>query len=82
VLLTSPDVPVHAITTVYEGRRWGRKRVTVRISPRLAVDPRTMDAEALTQIVTRALVELGDLPYEHAFARTVKAARDLDDART
>jgi 1-acyl-sn-glycerol-3-phosphate acyltransferase len=81
VLLTSPDVPVHAITTVYEGKRRGRQRVTVRISPRLDVDARTMDAEVLTQTVTQALVELGDLPYEHAFARNVKAARDLDGTR-
>ena len=78
VLLTSPDVPVHAVTTVYEGRRRGRKRVTVRISPALNVDARTMDAETLTQAVTRALIDLGDLPYSHAFARNVKAARDLD----
>ena len=79
VLLTSPDVPVHAITTVYEGSRRGRKRVTVRISPALDVDARTMDPETLTQTVTRALIDLGDLSYEHTFARNVKAARDLND---
>ena len=78
VLLTSPDVPVHAVTTVYEGKRRGRQRVTVRISPALDINARTMDAEALTEIVTRALIDLGDLPYEHSFARNVKAARDLD----
>lgn len=81
VLLTSPDVPVHAITTVYEGKRRGRRQVTVRISPALDVDARTMHPEAVTEIVTRALIDLGGLPYEHSFARDVKAARDLDGTR-
>lgn len=78
VLQANPDVPVHAITTVYLGRRHGRKVVDVRISAPLAIDAGAMSPDQVTDIVTKALIELGDLDYVDTYARDVKASRDRD----
>ena len=78
VLQANPAVPVHAITTVYGARRRGRTPVTVRISPALAVDALTMTPDEVTRLVTEALIELGGLEYRDAYARDVKAGRELD----
>jgi 1-acyl-sn-glycerol-3-phosphate acyltransferase len=75
VLQASPDVPVHAIVTTYEGSRRGRKAVQVRLSAPLPIDARTMDADQVVSILRDALVELGGLEYVDAYARDVKAAR-------
>ena len=78
VLQANPAVPVHAITTVYGARRRGRTPVTVRISPPLAVDAPTMTPDEVTRLVTEALIELGGFEYRDAYARDVKAGRELD----
>ena len=74
VLQGNPDVPVHAITTSYDGSHRGRTRVRVRISPPLALDARTMDAEELTTRVRDALLELGGQTYVDVYARDAKRA--------
>ena len=75
VIEANPDVPVHAIVTTYPGRRHGRIRIQVSLSPRLALDPRTMSADEITEAVRQALVTLGDLDYVDEYARDVKARR-------
>ena len=75
ILETNPDVPVHAIVTTYPGRRHGRIRIDVRLSPCLDIDPRTMTADELTEAVRAALVTLGQLEYVDEYARDVKARR-------
>jgi 1-acyl-sn-glycerol-3-phosphate acyltransferase len=74
VLQAHPDVPVHALTTAYTRRPWRRTRVQLRISPPLALDARTMDAEALTAAVRDALLALGGQTYDDRYARDVKRA--------
>jgi len=75
VLQSNPDVPVHVITTAYPGRRRGRDRVEIRLSPPLAIDARAMTADELTNAVRDAMLDLGGMPYVDAYARDVKAAR-------
>ncbi len=74
ILQSSPDVPVHAITTTYSGSRHGRRRVEVRLSPPLAIDVRTMDADGVVDVIRDALLELGGMPYVDEYARDVKAS--------
>lgn len=74
LLQANPDVPAHAVFTRFHPappRR--RQKVTVRISGRLPLDPRTMDADTMTATVRDALLELGDLRYVDRYARDVKA---------
>lgn len=76
LLQANPDVPVHVVFTRFhptQGR--GRQKVTVRISPRLDLDPRTMDPETMTTKVRDALLEIGQLRYVDRYARDVKAER-------
>lgn len=76
LLQANPDVPVHVVTTQYESHRAPRRiRVTVRVSDRLPVDPRTMDADALTGVIRDALLALGGQTYVDAYAQDVKAQR-------
>ncbi|MCX6431795.1 MAG: lysophospholipid acyltransferase family protein [Actinobacteria bacterium] len=75
ILEANPDVPVHAIVTTYPGRRHGRIRIDVQLSPRLDIDPRTMTADELTEAVRAALITLGQLEYVDEYARDVKARR-------
>ncbi len=74
VIQGNPEVPVHAITTTYEGRRHGRNRVEVSLSAPLPIDPRTMDADAIVTVIRDALLELGGMPYVDAYAQGIKAA--------
>lgn len=73
LLEANPDVPVHAIVTHYDEGSGRRTRVTIRVSPPLALDARAMDAEELTAVIRDALLELGGLEYEDRYARDVKA---------
>jgi len=75
VLQSNPDVPVHAITTAYPGRRLWRRRVEIRLSPPLTLEARTMSADQLTDAVRDALLALGGMPYVDTYARDIKAAR-------
>lgn len=74
VLQDSPGVPVHAIATSYPGRRRGRRRIEVRLSPPLPVDTRSMDADQIVDVIRRALQDLAGMPYVDAYARDVRAA--------
>jgi hypothetical protein len=49
--------------------------VTVRVSDRLPVDPRTMDADKLAEIIRDALLALGGQAYVDSYAQDVKARR-------
>lgn len=75
VIQGSPDVPVHTITTAYLGRRHGRERVEIRLSPPLAIDPRTMDADAIVTVIRDSLLRDGGMEYVDAYARDIKAQR-------
>jgi 1-acyl-sn-glycerol-3-phosphate acyltransferase len=69
VLQANPDVPVHAMTIAYLGKRRGRERVDLRFSPALPLDVETMSANELTETMTQALLDLGGMPYVHQFGR-------------
>ena len=73
LLQANPDTPVHVVVTQYEQRPRRRTRVTVKVSPTLDLDPRTMTPEQLTDAVRDALIELGGLNYLDRYARDVKA---------
>ena len=69
----NPEVPVHAVATTYGDGSWGRRLATVRISPRLPVDPTTMSGQEMTDVVRDALVDLGGFTYVNQYAFVVKA---------
>lgn len=73
LLESNPEVPVHAVVTRYERRPRRRTRVTVRVSPPLPVDARSMAPDEVTGIVRDALLQLGGLKYVDRYARDVKA---------
>ena len=73
LLESNPEVPVHAVVTRYERRPRRRTRVTVRVSPPLPVDARSMAPDEVTGIVRDALLQLGGLEYVDRYARDVKA---------
>jgi len=73
LLRANPDVPVHAVVTGYEPRGWRRTRVRIRVSEPLPLDPRTMPADEMTDIIRDALLELGGQRYVDRYARDVKA---------
>ena len=73
LLQANPDIPVHAIATRYEPRGWRRTRVTVKVSEPLALDPRTMGPDELTDRVRDALLALSGQRYSDRYARDVKA---------
>lgn len=73
VIQTSPDVPVHAITTSYHGKSRGRRQVDVHLSAPLPIDARTMDPDEIVAVIQSALLEAGGMPFVDAYARDVKA---------
>lgn len=77
LLVANPDVPVHAVTVRYapQGRR---TRVTIRVSERLAIDPRTMSGSEMTAVVRDRMVELGGLraTNQSAFVAKARASRE------
>jgi 1-acyl-sn-glycerol-3-phosphate acyltransferase len=73
LLQANPTVPVHAVATRYEPMALGRTKVTVKISPRLAIDSVIMTADEMVTSVKDALVELGDLIYVNQYAFVAKA---------
>ena len=80
VLHGNPDVPVHAVSIAYgKGPLWW-KRVDLRFSPALALDLDAMSADEVTQSVTDALLELGGMPYDHAFSRITTRHRERSPA--
>lgn len=80
LLEANPDVPVHVVVTRYLPGSGLRRGVEVAVSPRLALDARTMTPDQLTDAVRDALVALGDLQYRDRYARDVKAERRASDA--
>ena len=89
LMQANPDVPVHVVTTRYEDRPFPRRvRVQVKVSDRLALDPRGMSPEQMTDLVRDELLRLGGQAYSDRYAQEVKAelraarsARDHDGAR-
>jgi len=73
LLQDNAGVAVHALATRYTRVPRRRIRVDVAISPPLALDPLTMDAEELTGVVRDALLALGGQTYVDRYARDVKA---------
>lgn len=77
LLVANPDVPVHAVTVRYVplGRR---RRVTIRVSERLPLDPRSMTGAEMTAVVRDRMVELGGLraTNQSAFVAKARAARE------
>ena len=72
ILESNPAVPVHAITTVYGGKRFGRREVTVTLSEPLDVDTVTMDPEAIVEVIRDSILQAGGMDYVDAFARDIK----------
>ena len=64
---------MHAVVTSYTNRGFRRKVATVRMSPRLPLDPRTMTGDEMTVVIRDAITELGDLTYVDQYAFIVKA---------
>ena len=73
ILEANPGVPVHAMTVSYGPRRRGRIPVHIRFSDPLPLDASSMSASDLTEAVTTALIQLGNLSYVPTFAQSVKA---------
>jgi 1-acyl-sn-glycerol-3-phosphate acyltransferase len=69
----NPGVPVHVVATTYGDGSFGRQLATVRISPRLPIDPESMTGQQMTDIVRDTLVELGGFTYVNQYAFVVKA---------
>ncbi len=80
LLQNSPDVPVHAIATTYADRGRRRRLATVRISERLPVDARVMDADSISRVIRESLCDLGNLTYVNQYAFVVKARAERDAA--
>ena len=72
VLEANPLVPVHAITTTYGSKKFGRRKVEVRLSPPLPIDVATMHPNDIVETIKNALLEAGGMDYVDAFARDVK----------
>ena len=69
VLQANPGIPVHAMTVAYPGTRRGRRTVNVLFPAPLGIDVTAMSANAITDAVRDALVDLGRMPYTHPFGR-------------
>ena len=77
LIVSNPDVPVHAIVTTYtDGSR--RKHARMRISERLLIDPRTMSGDEMTVIIRKRIAEIGHLDYVDQYAFVVKARAERE----
>jgi 1-acyl-sn-glycerol-3-phosphate acyltransferase len=65
------DVPVHAIHTAYPSGGGFRKRIEIRLSEPLDIDPASSD-EQIISIIRHALLELGGQEYVDESAAAVK----------
>ncbi len=72
LIQANPDVPVHAIATRYGSKKGWRSTVEVRLSERLVIDPRSMTAQQITDVVREALLSLGGQTYVDRYAGDVK----------
>lgn len=77
LLQENPGMPVHAVVTRYQRRPYRRTLVTMRISEPLALDPATMTAIELTEVVRDGLLRTGGLGYVDVYARDAKVARQV-----
>ncbi|MBI1352599.1 MAG: hypothetical protein GC156_15975 [Actinomycetales bacterium] len=73
IIAANPGVPVHAMTVAYGTPRRGRIPVDLRFSEALPLDAESLSAGELTEAVTQALIDLGDLPYVPTSAQAAKA---------
>lgn len=69
-----PEVPVHAITTTYGAKKFGRQRVCVHLSKRLLIDVSSMSAAHIVDVIKNEILESGGMAYVDAFARDIKAS--------
>lgn len=74
VLEANPTIPVHAIATTYGGRKFGRRKVAIHLSPPLAIDVAKMQPDQIVEAIKNALLEAGGMKYVDIFARDVKAS--------
>jgi 1-acyl-sn-glycerol-3-phosphate acyltransferase len=72
LLEENPDVAVHTIATTYPPGGRFRSRARVRVSPRLAVDARSMTGAEMTAVLRDSLVELTELRYIDRYAMVDK----------
>ena len=72
-----PEVPVHAITTTYGAKKFGRQRVCVHLSKRLLIDVSSMSAAHIVDVIKNEILESGGMAYVDAFARDIKASNVL-----
>jgi 1-acyl-sn-glycerol-3-phosphate acyltransferase len=69
-----PEVPVHAITTTYGAKKFGRRHVFVHLSKRLPIDVSSMSAAHIVDVIKNEILEAGGMAYVDAFARDIKAS--------
>ena len=79
-------MPVHVVTTSYEPGRFGRIRVTVKVSEALPMDARTMSADEMVGLLRDTMLQMSGQTYVDRYARDVKAefraaAEDQDQPR-
>ena len=77
ILESHPEVPVHAITTTYGAKKFGRQRVCVHLSKRLLIDVSSMSAAHIVDVIKNEILESGGMAYVDAFARDIKASNVL-----
>ena len=73
VLTENPGIPVHSITTIYGEKKFGRRKVSVKLSPPLPIDAFSMSADYIVDVIKNSLLESGGMAYVDAYARDVKA---------
>ena len=76
VLESNPGIPVHSITTIYGEKKFGRRKVSVTLSPPLPIDASSMTADHIVEVLKNSILEVGGMAYVEAYARDVKA-RDV-----
>ena len=74
IFKSHPEVPVHAITTTYGAKKFGRQRVCVHLSKRLPIDVSSMSAAHIVDVIKNEILTAGGMAYVDAFARDLKAS--------
>ena len=65
---------MHAITTTYGAKKFGRRHVFVHLSKRLPIDVSSMSAAHIVDVIKNEILEAGGMAYVDAFARDIKAS--------
>ena len=72
IIRANPDVPVHAISTMYPKGSGRRQRIEIKLSERLPIDPATQTDDEMVVIIREELLRLGGQEYVDESAATAK----------